>query len=209
VIRDVPLLDLRGETFGRWTAIRRVGGFRWECVCECGTVRAVLQRGLRNGNSQSCGCARIKHGHSSKTGARSPTYQSWCAMITRCERPAASDYDRYGGRGISVCDRWRGREGFANFLADMGERPLGMTIDRIDNDGNYSPRNCRWATGLEQQRNRSISRLVLVDGEDITLEEASRRLGVAKTVIVARLAEHGDARRPHSSERLSRHKRAS
>jgi hypothetical protein len=130
-------------------------------------------------------------------------------MITRCERPAASDYDRYGGRGISVCDRWRGREGFANFLADMGERPLGMTIDRIDNDGNYSPRNCRWATGLEQQRNRSISRLVLVDGEDITLEEASRRLGVAKTVIVARLAEHGDARRPHSSERLSRHKRAS
>jgi hypothetical protein len=124
-------------------------------------------------------------------------------MITRCHRSTASDYERYGGRGITVCERWR--EGFANFLQDMGARPEGTTLDRIDNDGNYEPSNCRWATAVEQQRNRKVARLVKLRREVVTIEHASRLLGVARSVVAARVAEHGDAQYSHSAERLSRH----
>lgn len=92
----------------------------------------------------------VKHGMHD-----TPTYRVWHGMIVRCRYPSTQSYPRYGGRGIKVCDRWQGPDGFVNFLADMGERPDGMTLDRIDNDGNYEPSNCRWASRSDQQRNKS------------------------------------------------------
>jgi DNA-binding MarR family transcriptional regulator len=117
------------------------------------------------------GSAR-KHGHA-HISRTSPTYRCWGAMIQRCTNQNNAHFSNYGGRGISVCDRWLA---FANFLEDMGERPNGMTLDRIDNDGNYEPGNCRWATRKEQAGNTRVTKHVVLDGEVVSLSEAARRL---------------------------------
>ncbi len=115
-----------------------------------------------------------KHGHNSRNNI-SPTYISWMAMRTRCSYPKHIAYPRYGGRGITVCARWNK---FENFLADMGERPSGMSLDRIDSDGNYQMDNCRWATVKQQQRNTKFTRKVEYKGEIVTLAELAERFGV-------------------------------
>lgn len=118
--------------------------------CVQNTVKLALRRLEIEARSPG---APVKHGHARRTG-NTPTFNSWRAMWTRCTNPNHVAWKDYGGRGVTICDRWRGSDGFVNFLADMGERPEGMTLDRIDVNGNYEPANCKWATGAEQQHNR-------------------------------------------------------
>jgi hypothetical protein len=151
--------DLTGQRFGRLVALKDAGRnqFRsviWLCRCDCGSETMVLSLNLTRNHTRSCGCLRMgnprTHGHASNK-TLSPTYKSWRAMTQRCNDPKAIKYESYGGRGIKVCKRW---QNFENFLADMGERPAGHCIDRIDNDRGYSPDNCRWATWSEQRINQ-------------------------------------------------------
>ena len=130
----------------------------WNCKCDCGNLTQAVSSELKSGRKRSCGCLHsevvsetsAKHGHT-RNKKFSPTYISWASMLTRCKNKNASNFKHYGGRGISVCGRW---ESFENFLEDMGERPEGKSIDRINVNGNYEPSNCKWATQTEQVANR-------------------------------------------------------
>jgi hypothetical protein len=160
-----PLIDMVGRVFGDLTVIskgpRKPTTTMWLCRCVCGEERMCQRDNLTARRTTSCGCGRLrkfidritKHGGcgDSRRGG-TPTYRSWRAMRERCRYPQSKSYVNYGGRGISVCARW---DDFGNFLADMGERPSDAhSIDRINNDGNYEPGNCKWATRQEQHSNK-------------------------------------------------------
>ena len=194
--------QLTGRRFGRYivaSVLPRVGNNQqlW-CRCDCGIERFVSYSNLVSGRTQSCGCfcreknayLHRKHG---QTG--SPEYRAWKGIKERCFNPANPSYADYGGRGITVCDEWKNN--FTVFLRDMGLKPSPKhSIDRKDNEGNYEPANCRWATVFEQQRNTRRSRYVEIDGVKMTLAEASVKIGVASSTIWMRLRRHGSVFAP-------------
>lgn len=193
-------IDRTGQRYGRLTAIKRDGhkgkNILWRCECDCGGEALCTASNLQTGTSQSCGCLNSElcseraikrntvHGQNTvakKTGA----WISWNCMRTRCEQKSHISYPDYGGRGIKVCDRWYK---FENFYADMGDRPKDKSIDRIDNDGDYEPSNCRWATRSEQQRNRrntKINELDVINIRKSTLpqRQIAEHYGVSLTLI--------------------------
>jgi hypothetical protein len=177
--------DLTGTKFGRWLVLGYAGvtdykQHLWHCRCECGVERDVLGMHMRSGKSVSCGCFKDertaernrKHGLT-----ESPEYLTWCNVKFRTQNPDHPSGEWYAKRGITMCDRWR--SDFAAFYADMGPRPSDKhSIERMDNDGNYEPGNCCWALSKDQMRNTRSNRLVVYDGIEMPLIEASERSGI-------------------------------
>lgn len=187
--------QLVGRQFGRLLVIDDKGtcdARRITCRCECGVVKDYYPQHVRSGRTQSCGCLRrelsreqIKHGHA-RTHQLTSEYLIWEGMRKRCQSPKCQAYKLYGGRGIFVCERWNS---FENFLADMGRRPSAThTLDRIDNDGPYSPENCRWATRTEQARNRRSTIMIEVFGQRMSVAEAAEMHGIRTKLIHERLS---------------------
>lgn len=183
--------DISGVVFGRLVAVSRAdnknGRTVWVCRCECGNTCIVCRSNLTCGIARSCGCLRkettarvhTKHGH-----AMSPEYGAWKNMIQRCQNPRLKSFKDYGGRGIKVCDSWMRLE---NFMNDMGSRPKGHSLDRINNSDGYHPQNCRWASRKEQQRNTRRNVIVECNGQRMTLVAWSEKTGIDRDTIENRL----------------------
>lgn len=193
--------NLAGLRFGRLAVLRRSdrrGKDRriyWVCACNCGHEVEILSRSLYRGATSSCGCLgkeRRREANSTHGRTQDGIYQSWLGMVQRCRNPNSSAYRHYGGRGIEVCARWA--DSFEAFAGDMGERPEGCCIERIDNDGNYCPENCRWATRKEQSSNTRRTRHLTADGETHTLTEWAEILGIFVGTLRWRIKQWGTER---------------
>ncbi len=173
---------LAGRTFHRLTVLCRAEnrGTRafWTCQCVCGAQKEVSSSDLVTGHIKSCGClnAEVRKQKATRHGYnRSPTYVAWCNMRARCNNPKNKRFSSYGGRGIAVCERWAT---FDNFLADMGPKPDGKTLERVDVDGDYEPSNCVWADWETQHNNKRGTVVVYVDGSPMSMSQAAKTLGV-------------------------------
>lgn len=185
------IVDLSGEKFGRLTVTSMYtvgpGKKHWSCICDCGETTVVASTHLIGGKTSSCGClrrdllrnSRTKHGFS-----ETKTYATWCRMRDRCLNQNNPKFQRYGGRGISVCSRW---DVFDNFLFDMGEKPERMSIGRIDNDGNYTPENCRWESDTQQSRNKSTTRNITHNGCTKTMTDWATLFDIPVATLFNRL----------------------
>lgn len=176
-------IDMTGQVFGRLTVTEYAGDRKWRCTCSCGNTVDVARQSLIKGRSTSCGCYRREHTIAKSTThgkTKSRIHYTWKNMLQRCQNPRNNSYPDYGGRGIKVCARW---QEFENFYTDMGDVPDGMSLDRIDVDGDYEPDNCRWASPKVQARNKRNS--IRVDG--IELKYLAEELGINYSTLHARL----------------------
>jgi hypothetical protein len=205
-IPNKSIKDITGQKFGRllvigYVGLRHVGKGKhgraqWLCLCDCGQNTVRLSGHLVSGHTISCGCehsefVRRLGKQNQKHGMYgTPEYRAWQAMKGRCHNPKHHAFNRYGGRGIKVCDRWR--ESFDNFFADMGYRPgPGYSVDRIDNDGDYAPDNCRWATQFEQVNNTAKTRHITYNGVTRTTAEWAQIAGITRNILYDRVFKHG------------------
>lgn len=195
-------IDLAGRRFGNLTVLK-IGcksgvknRISWLCRCDCGAATSVIGENLRYGHTLSCGCARIESRIVSKTthGAtrgsrRTPEYNTWRSLKDRCCNPKDSGFRYYGGRGIKICMRWAS---YANFLSDMGKKPTPKhSIDRKNNDGNYCPENCRWATSKQQTRNYRRNRKLTFNERTQSLTEWCEELGLPPKSVHSRIVRFG------------------
>jgi hypothetical protein len=214
VINMISKFNLVGLRFGRLIVIsdtnmrNKCGHIIWTCRCDCGNDVMISSSNLRSGHSASCGClARERsinkntiHGCSS---IRTRGYGVWMELIQRCTNHNNKGYYKYGGRGIKVCDRWLK---FENFLADMGECPEDMSLERIDNDGDYCKENCKWATRHEQNRNKRNNVWVELNGERMIITDAIRILCIASATFYLYMKKHELTHQEainHYSERMT------
>ena len=184
--------DISGHVFGRLTVISKAENsgrkVRWICKCVCGNETLVAGNHLRSGSTISCGCFAAE---STKTRSfvhgktKSTEYRSWIGMKQRCTNSRNAEFHRYGGRGISVCDRWL--NSFENFIKDMGNKPEGMSLDRIDTNGNYCPENCRWATDVQQNNNTRKNRFITHEGQTLSYTQWSKQLGGNPNLVYLRI----------------------
>lgn len=177
--------DLTGQRFSRLVVVARAentatGQARWTVVCDCGEQKIVEARNLRRGRTVSCGCVRTIHGE-----CGSKLYRVWSDMIQRCTNQAHKSFPNYGGRGISVCERWFN---FVNFKEDMGHAPEGLSIERIDNALGYSPSNCKWETQTAQARNTRRNHLLMHDGKTMSIAEWAESIGVEYNTLHQRIS---------------------
>ena len=181
-------IDIAGQRFGEVSVIGRTserGRARWACRCDCGVSFETAGTSLRAGTVTTCGCKRrrpTKHGGA--TGGRSPEYGVWKGMRQRCNDPNYTAWDHYGGRGISICARWKD---FAAFREDMGPRPPRASIERIDNDGNYEPGNCRWASQSEQARNQRTNVRVTSGSVSLVATDVAHAIGMSVDGVIGRV----------------------
>lgn len=188
-------VNLVGQEFGRLTVTKSAGksannSYLFECLCVCGNTKIARASHLQRGEVSSCGCFQQENRSLHKPGlshgqSRSATYGSWAAMKARCEYKKHPAFNSYGGRGITVCSQWR--DSFETFLADMGERPEGMTLDRIDVNQGYSPGNCQWATPKQQGVNRRNNRFIVLGDVSATVGDWAKRTGIGASTIRERL----------------------
>lgn len=195
------IIDLTGQRFGRLLVlsmefVAETSVKLCICRCDCGQEKKIRASNLRSGTTASCGCLnrenasrRLVDRQSTHGATRTPTYVVWRGMIDRCRNPANKNYRYYGGRGIRVCERWVGS--FEAFQSDMGCRPVAMTLDRVNNDGDYEPGNCRWATSKQQARNTSRNVLVEVRGETLCLKDWADRLSIYPELLASRHRRKG------------------
>lgn len=192
VSSSATMKDISGHQYNHLKAIRyshanSKGRTCWVFECDCGTVVTRVASKVTCGHTQSCGClvGRLLRARNTVHGCwKTPTYEIWKGMIRRCYHPSHRDYKNYGAKGIGVCVRWKQ---FSNFLKDMGERPKGLSIDRIDNSGDYCPENCRWATSLQQNHNRRNNVNLTFNGQTMCVSQWARILKIPSNVLYYRL----------------------
>lgn len=185
-------IDLVGKRFGKLVAlelaeINRHRQAKWKCKCDCGRTTITLRTALTQGRTRSCGClwrAKISKGNPKHGYAGTSIYQLWGSMIERCTNPKSTSFENYGGRGITVCKRWKS---FVNFFADMGEKPAGRMLERKNNDGDYSPDNCVWVTRSEQNRNTRRTRRFEIGGVVKCLTDWASEFGINRETLSSRI----------------------